>query len=189
VPLVNAALLNTSLGAAPGVKSARFSNSGASALKGPVEIGDLGAFLAAGNTLANASPLTVTLNADGGELSLKLDLAAGTRFASLLSPELSDALTALLAPVASGDPMSEKEYLAFVGSVYGMAVRREIEQSSVDVLLELPGTVTMVSGSGGIVAEPTGGGAGRQVKMTCWLASLLVLERPAELLITWKKGT
>jgi hypothetical protein len=95
----------------------------------------------------------------------------------LVSPDVSDYLSALMAPVATGEELSKQDYLALVSSVYGKGIAAEIADARVSLDLELPGTV---------LSAPGGTFSGRRASFKVPLTDLLVLERPLLYEIRWK---
>jgi hypothetical protein len=94
-----------------------------------------------------------------------------------LSPDIVDYVSALLAPVATGEELGRGEYLDLVKSMYGAAIAKEIETATVRVSIELPGTATSVRG---------GTITGRRADFSLPLVDLLVLEKPIVIEVAWK---
>jgi hypothetical protein len=96
----------------------------------------------------------------------------------MLSPEVNQYLSALLAPVATGEVISKAEYLSLVAAIYGKPIADEIAASSIRVVLEFPGTITGIRG---------GAAKGPKAEFTIPLPDLLVLEQPLSYEISWRQ--
>jgi hypothetical protein len=113
----------------------------------------------------------------GRLLSIRLDLASGPELLAALSPDVADYLSAIMAPVSTGERLGSGEYLALVTSVYGTAISREIAVARIQAVIEVPGTITRVEG---------GSFTGREARFDIPLLDLLVLERPLIYEIEWR---
>jgi hypothetical protein len=183
-PLLSGPSISTSMSAAPGVASASLVNRTPAAVEGPVKISRLSDFLApgmTGNTATGNSGGFISFEqgapSQGGRCSINLSLASGPEILALLSPEIGDYLTALMAPLATGEGMTKVEYLGLVGSVYGRGIADEIAQASIRASIDLPGQVQSVRG---------GTFSGRNAEFAIPLLDLLVLETPLSYEIRWR---
>jgi hypothetical protein len=178
-PLLNGPAMARSLSGAPGISSAALENSGPTAVRGTVIIANLDEFLAvpglSPDSLAGSSLL---LKYDpAGTLRIRLDRETGPRILPLLSEDVNAYLSALLAPVATGEAVTRAEYLGLVATIYGRGVADEITAARIQVNLEAPRTITSIRG---------GTARGRQAQFSISLPDLLVLEQPLDYEISWK---
>jgi hypothetical protein len=95
----------------------------------------------------------------------------------LLSPEVRDYLSALMAPVATGETLTQKEYLALVQSVYGKGLAEEIASAKITLTIDFPGTISVIQG---------GKATKNRGVFTIPLGDLLVLERPLRYEVAWQ---
>jgi hypothetical protein len=159
---------------APGVSAVSFNNIDSTTIEGTLSIGNVEDFLSLAS-LPEASHLI--RYTQGRLLSIRLDLASGPELLAALSPDVADYLSAIMAPVSTGERLGSGEYLALVTSVYGTAISREIAAARVRAVIEVPGTITRVEG---------GSFAGREARFDIPLLELLVLERPLRYEIEWR---
>jgi hypothetical protein len=178
-PLIDAAALARSLKAAPGAASAALRNPDARSVGGTVSIGDLDRFLAtpAGGAKSADRFIRVERSSSGGRLAVSLDRASGPSLLANLSADVADYVSALMAPIATGEELTRAQYLDLVASTYGKGIAAEIAGSTVRASIELPGPATAARG---------GTFAGRRVEFSLPLVDLLVLERPILLEASWK---
>jgi hypothetical protein len=172
-PILDAAAFNSALQAAPGVKSAVLRNNGQERIAGTVSISRIGDLFLAGNGFIRyeGSP-----GAPSGKLSIHLDRATGFRILPLISSEAVDYLSALMAPVATGEALSKKEYLELVSSVYGEDIAAEIAAAGIGARISVPGAISSVKG---------GTFSGREARFDIPLLDILVLEAPLDYEIAW----
>jgi hypothetical protein len=179
-PVIDGPAIARSLAAAPGVSAAALENTGPAAVRGTVRIANLDEFLAVpgmipGGKLTGNSLL---LKYDpAGTLLIHLDRETGPRILSLLSEEVNAYLSALLAPVATGESITRAEYLGLVATIYGKPVADEIASATVEISLEAPRAITFIRG---------GSAGGRLARFSISLPDLLVLEQPLDYEISWK---
>ena len=183
-PLLAADLLAASFRAASGVASASLRNPDGRSVAGTVRVSDLDRFLSApvadglpDSSLPAARFIRLERSASGGRISLSLDRVSGAALLANLSPDIADYVSALLAPVATGEDLGKADYLALVESMYGKGIAAEIAAATVRASAELPGEVVAVRG---------GKAEGRRVDFALPLVDLLVLEKPILLEARWK---
>lgn len=179
-PILNAAALMQSLKASPGVASASLRNPDSRNIAGSIVIRDVERFLAtngADGSHPAARFIRVDRSASGGRLTVSLDRAAGPALLANLSPDIVDYLSALMAPIATGEELSREDYLALVTSMYGGGIAAEIAGATIRASIELPGNATSVRG---------GSMTDRRVDFSIPLVDLLVLEKPVILEAVWK---
>jgi hypothetical protein len=95
---------------------------------------------------------------------------------ALISPEVSDYLSAFMAPVVTGEELSKAEYLDLVSSLYGRALADEIAAARIYASVDFPGPLQSVRG---------GNFSGRRAEFTVPLIDLLVLENRLEYEVRW----
>jgi hypothetical protein len=113
----------------------------------------------------------------GGRSTINLSLDSGPQILALISPDVSDYLAALMAPLATGEKMTKAEYLALVGTVYGRGIADEIAGAAVRVAIDFPGPVQRAVG---------GTFSGRRAEFAIPLLDLLVLETPLSYEVAWR---
>jgi hypothetical protein len=185
--ILDGGALAQSMSAAPGIASVSFRNTGPAAIEGPVKISRIGEFLApAGASGSGAGEGFITFDqalpgsssGDGGSrCTIRVDRESGPEILSLISPDVSDYLSALMAPIATGELLTKEEYLGLVASLYGKAVADEISRASIRASIEFPGPVTAVRG---------GTWSGRRAEFDIPLADILVLSPPLVYEVLWK---
>lgn len=176
-PILNAGLIGKSIAAAPGVSQVALKNPRAVTIAGSISVANLSEFLAVPSGIAGASGESLVFKYDPkGRLLISLDRNSGPLILTMLSPEVNQYLSALLAPVATGEPVSKSEYLSLVAAIYGKPIADEIAASSIRIALEFPGTITGIRG---------GTARGSQAEFTIPLPDLLVLEQPLSYEISW----
>jgi hypothetical protein len=162
------------MSAAPGVESAGLRNTGPAALEGPVKITNIGDFLAPARDKRGF--IILEEDASGGRLRLTLNRDLGPDILSLISPEVTDYLSALMAPIATGELLSKTEYLELVSSVYGKPIAGEISNASIRASVDFPGHVRSARG---------GSFSGKRAEFAIPLLDLLVLESPLVYEVSW----
>jgi hypothetical protein len=173
--ILNGPAIAASMSAAPGVASASFKNTAPAAIEGPVKIAQIGDFLAP----AKASFIDFEQNArgGGGKCTINLSLASGPEILTLISPEISDYLSALMAPLATGEAMTKAEYVLLAGSVYGRGIADEISKAVIRASIEFPGPVQSAQG---------GTFSGRRAEFAIPLLDILVMETPLSYEVVWR---
>jgi hypothetical protein len=94
-----------------------------------------------------------------------------------ISPDIVAYLSALMAPLATGEAMTKKEYLALIASIYGSGIADEIAAAFFNATIDLPGPVQSVKG---------GTFSGKRAEFAIPLVDLLVLEKPLTYEVVWK---
>ncbi|MCL2879606.1 MAG: hypothetical protein FWF29_05105 [Treponema sp.] len=174
-PLIDGALVSGSLAKAPGVASAAFKNNSPDTIDGTVKISKIGDFLASGDVPGFIN-FEQNPGKQGGQCVINIDRAMGPDLLTLVSPEISDYLEALMAPIATGDEMTNSDYLDAITSVYGAGVSGEISNSSIYISIDFPGPVQSVT---------NGAFNGRRAVFDIPLLDLLVLEKPLHYEVIW----
>ena len=185
-PILDGPSIAASMSSAPGVASASFKNTAPAAIEGPVKIAKIGDFLtsrlAAAAGSKKTSFITFEQNArggasSGGRCTINLSLASGPEILLLISPEISDYLSALMAPLATGEGMTKAEYLILVGSVYGKGIADEISKAFIRASIEFPGQIQSAQG---------GTFSGRRADFAIPLLDILTLETPLSYEVVWR---
>jgi hypothetical protein len=162
-----------SMSAAPGLSGVSLRNTGPASVAGTAALSRVDAFLAIPG--AQGSPRVVQYD-PSGRLVITLDKSSGPRMLSLFSPEFTEYLSALMAPVATGIDLPETEYLDLVASVYGRPLAEEIAASRIAALITFPRPISSVRG---------GSASGAQARFEIPLLKLLVLESPLIYEVVW----
>jgi hypothetical protein len=189
-PVIDGPAIARSLAAAPGVSLAVLENTGPAAVRGNLHIANLDKFLAVPETLpgtpsvppgmllGESSAITPLLKYDpAGSLLIHLDRETGPRILALFSEEVNAYLSALLAPVATGESLTRVEYLSLVAVLYGKPLADEIAAATAVINLEMPRNISFIRG---------GSAQGRHARFDIPLPDLLVLEQPLDYEISWK---
>jgi hypothetical protein len=171
--------IGKSMATAPGIASVSLKNTTPAAIEGTVGISKAGDFLAIGEK--KFVTYTDTTDAAGnarptGRLVIALDLQAAPEVLALLSPDVVYYLDALMAPAATGEVISRREYLNLVSSLYGKPIADEIQNAKIAASLNLPGPITFIHG---------GTAAGARADFEVPLLDLLVLDIPIFYEVRW----
>jgi hypothetical protein len=183
-PVLDGGDIALSMSAAPGISSVSFRNTGSGSIEGPVNISRIDDFL---TPAAGKGFITLEQNAAGASrLSIDMDRESGPGILSLVSPEISMYLSALMAPLATGEALTKKEYLDLVSSVYrpqrnaasgSSSLADEITRGALRAYIDFPGPVVSVQG---------GTFSGSRAEFNIPLLDLLVLETPLHYEVAWK---
>jgi hypothetical protein len=186
-PVLSAALLNEALSASPGVASAALHNTTSGDVEGRVAIASMAEFFNgvpapppskdAGTRRQPAPPAVWEQTAGGGgRLTVNLNRDTGMEFISRISPLLADYLSALMAPVITGEVIDKAGYLELTASVYGKVVADEINRARLSITLDFPGPIEKVTG---------GKYRGSSAEFEIRLIDALVLEKPVFYEVRW----
>ena len=173
--VLDGASIARSMTGSPGISSVTFRNTSASSVEGQILISQINEFLSARNSNGGGF-ITFEQRNSGGRCVISLNRDNAPAILGNLSPEITDYLTAILAPIAIGDEMTKIEYLELVTSFYNKAVSDEIAASRIRASIDFPANVTFVKG---------GTSAGRRAVFDVPLLDLLVLETPLSYEVTW----
>jgi hypothetical protein len=178
-PVLDGPALSRSLSRAPGVAAANLRNQTPDRIAGAIKITRMTDLLNAGGNSALASRIFnyTPAGADPARLAIHLDRSVGPGAVPLMSAEAADYLSALMAPVVTGEALTKADYRGLVASIYGEGVAAEITAAAITVVLTLPGRV--VSSKGGTFQ-------GRTVSFVFPLIDLLVLETPLDCDVRWR---
>jgi hypothetical protein len=174
-PVIDGPAIGASMAAAPGIARVSLRNTGPAAVEGEILISRIDDFLSQPEN--RGAERFITYTPSPGRLTLSLDRNSGPRIIALVSPEVKDYLSALMAPVATGEKLSGTEYLNLVASVYGRAAADEIAAARIYASVDFPGPLQAVRG---------GSFSGRRAEFAVPLLDLLVLENPLEYEARWQ---
>jgi hypothetical protein len=174
-PVIDGPAIAKSVSGAPGVSGAVFLNRDAASVNGTITLTRIDEFLRLSGAGADGSAPFIVWDG-AGLLVFSLDRETSPTLLALFSEEVIEYLSALMAPCATGDPISKQEYLALVRSIYGRPVADEISVAQIGIALELPGAVTSIQG---------GTFRGRRAEFHIPLLDLLVLETPLACEVRW----
>jgi hypothetical protein len=160
---------------APGVTSVLFRNTAPASIEGTIQISELNDFLAAADISRGVRRRFIVF--EQGCCEIYINRENGPVILGLLSPDITDYLNALMAPIATGENMSKTEYLELVSSFYNRTISNEIAGSRIRASIEFPGTITSVRG---------GTFSGRRAEFDIPLLDLLVLETPMVFEVQWR---
>jgi len=172
--------ISASFAKAPGVAFALLKNVSKNAIEGPVtisQIQDLLKYETNGSGVKHFIHFVQQSPSAPGRCSINLDLESGPELLALISPDISDYLSALMAPIATGERLSKSEYLLLVASVYGKGIADEISKAAVKIAVDFPGQVQSVS---------KGSFSGKKAECSIPLLEILVLEQPFNYEAVWK---
>ncbi|GHV25107.1 hypothetical protein AGMMS4952_02050 [Spirochaetia bacterium] len=179
IPIINASAIARSMAAAPGIESVNLQNRSSSSIAGNISISHIDEFLAlpdakAGNTLGKRF---ITYIPGNSRLLINLDRDTAPLVLAMISEDVRDYLSALMAPAATGEHLSQAEYLELVSDFYGQGLADEIAAAGITVSIGFPGPVSVVKG---------GTRNGPQARFELSLVELLVLENPLEYEVIWQ---
>jgi hypothetical protein len=175
-PLLDGPSIAASMSEAPGITSVSFVNKTPSSIEGQINISRINDFLSSGKASGFIS-FEQKNSAGEGYCAVNLNLSSGPQILTLISPEISMYLNALMAPIATGEILTKPEYLTLVGSVYGKGIADEISGSAIRASVNFPGAIQRVKG---------GTFSGRKADFEIPLLDLLVLETPLNYEVVWK---
>jgi hypothetical protein len=199
-PILDGPSIAASMSTAPGVASVSFKNTAPTAIEGPVKIARIGDFLAPGLTASEAlsampgkkglgfitfeqstPPRTGGSSTSGsvaaGRCTINISRESGPEILALISPEIGDYLSALMAPLATGEALTKAEYLTLLASVYGKGIADEISKAFFYASIDFPGPVRSVTG---------GTFSGKKAEFAIPLLDILVLEKPLSYEVNWR---
>jgi len=171
--ILDGRLITQSMSQAPGVLSVSFVNTSPTAIQGQLQISKIDEFL---STADGRGFISLERTGSRGRCIITISFETGPDILNLLSPDIRDYLSAIFAPIATGDPLKKNEYLEDVRTFYGEAISNEIARSRIHASITFPATVSKVIG---------GRASGRQVDFDIPLIDILVLESPLWYEIEW----
>jgi hypothetical protein len=182
-PVLDASLINKALARMTGIESAALRNTAENNMDGRIVISNIGLFF---NHAADAVskqnaikqiPLAVWEQTPyGGSFKAAINRDTGQQLLSLLTPELVDYLSALMAPIATGEIIDKAAYLELVSSVYGKTIAAELPRAELLLAIDFPGPVEYISG---------GAYRGNHTEFKLPLLDLLVLDKAVVYEVRW----
>lgn len=177
-PILDGPAIAASMAHAPGIASVSFKNTAPAAIEGPVKVAKIGDFLSAHDSKkASFIDYKQASSSVNGSCTINLNLDSGPEILALISPDITDYLSALMAPLATGEKMTRAEYLADISAIYGSGIADEIAKAYVRAAIDFPGAIQSVKG---------GTFSGRRAEFAIPLADILVLENPLSYEVVWK---
>lgn len=175
ISILDGPAISASMSNAPGIASVLLKNTAPAAIEGPVRISKISDFLTYG---AGGGFITFEQGRSGGRCKININRENGPEILPLLSPEIVDYLSAIMAPIATGEDLGKAEYLAIVSSVYNKAISDEISGSKIRASIDFPGVIYGIKG---------GTFTGKRAEFDIPLIDLLVLETPLIYEVEWKQ--
>jgi hypothetical protein len=178
-PLLDAAEITKSLSAAPGIASVYMQNLSPASIAGTIRISQVDQFLLLPNSQTGTRFITYTpaQGSASGRLTIELNRSSGPQVLALFSDNVRAYLSALMAPVATGENLYKSQYLDLVASIYTKPVADEIASARINVVITFPGAISAVRG---------GTFSGNQARFEIPLTDLLVLNPPLRYEVSWK---
>ncbi len=178
---LDAEILRRSVANSETVVSVHLSNPDSRSVVGSLSFSDLEGFIAAAKddrgSNAQLFYLERMASRKGGRLTISLKREEAPDLLLALSPEITDYLTALMAPVVTGEILTASEYLEIVAAAYGQAVADEIAAGSVEAIIDLPEEPVELAG---------GKARGKSAVFSVPLLDILLLEKDIELSALWE---
>jgi len=157
-----------------GMTSVNLRNTAPAAVEGEIRVSDINRFLYAGE---KSGFIKFEPKTGGGSCTININIDNGPLVLENLSPEIADFLSALMAPIATGEVLNKSEYQQLVASFYNKAISDEISASRIRASIEFPGAITGVKG---------GTFSGRKAEFDIPFLDLLVLETPLIYEVNWR---
>jgi hypothetical protein len=175
-PILDGAAISSSASRAPGVRAVALANAGPTALEGTISISNVGDFLAANDAQRRFITFSEGRTAGSSHLLVTLDRESAPDLIALLAPELTEYLTALMAPVILGEQSTRQEYLTLISLIYGRALADEITAARIRAGIDFPRPLTQASGATML---------GNRAVFDIPLVDLLVMEPPLRYELRW----
>lgn len=119
--------------------------------------------------------------AETGTITVTLSRAIIRDAIALLPPESADYLELLMAPVFTGEQLTEQDYRDTVGAMYGKNLARELDESFFYLVIESPGTLSTAR----ITAPGTATSENRRARFAVPLVALLVMDTDITATVTY----
>jgi hypothetical protein len=182
-PILNASLINKALERLTGIESASLRNTAENSAAGRIVISNIGLFfnraadaVSRQNAVRQIQFAVWEQTPYGGNFKMTMNRDTGRQLLSLLTPELADYLSALMAPIATGEIIDKSAYLELVSSVYGKAVADELTLAELLLTIDFPGPVEYISG---------GSYRGNRAEFKLPILDLLVLDESVVYEVRW----
>ncbi|MDR1466693.1 MAG: hypothetical protein LBI40_03645 [Treponema sp.] len=181
--VIDANSINSSLRTSKGVKTIRFRNVTSSAIEGTLSLSNVNDFL----SIAGQHSQFLTFDPQNGRLVVALDRTSAPRIISLLSPDIVDYLSCIMAPAALEDYQyiqTKAQYLDELQNFFGSfrdkklaaSLISDIKKASVHIAIDFPKDVKSVKG---------GRFSGKRAEFDAPLLDLLTLETPLTYEVRW----
>jgi len=174
IQVLDGQAISKSMSGSPGIDTVLLKNTSPSAIGGQIKISKINLFL---SEVKGKEFINFEQGASGGKCVFSINIDNSQIILGSFSKDISDYLTAIMAPAATGEKMTKTEYLEVVSSFYNKGISDEISASRVRVSIEFPGTVANVKG---------GTSSGKKAIFDIPLLDLLVLETPLVYEVNWK---
>ena len=173
-PILDGPAIAASMAQSQGIDSVSLKNTAPTAIEGPVKITQIGDFLASRRTggFIRFMPNFPT----GGRCTVNLNLNSGPEMMALISSDVTAYLSALMAPLATGEALTREEYLDLVGSIYGSGIAEEISGARIYAAIDFPSAIKSVKG---------GTFSGKRAEFDIPLVDILTLEKPLQYEVVW----
>ncbi len=126
--------------------------------------------------------LTVSAYEGGHSMDIVLSPETAAALLALMPSETADYAELLMAPLFTGERMTEDEYVDLIAVTYGNTLAGELREAVVSVTVDVPGTVT-----GASAEQPVRvGRENTRAVFTVPLAKILSLSGPLYFNIQWK---
>lgn len=179
-PTLDGAAISRSMATAPGIEQVSLKNTGPASLEGSISLTRVGDFLSLSGASGGSGKRFITYTegraAASSSIIINLDRNSAPELISMLSPEVEENLSALMAPAVLGETSTRQEYLSLLTSFYGRPLSDEIAAARIRVLMEFPRPVAELKG---------GTASGKQAQFDIPLTDILVLEKPLQFEIIW----
>jgi len=177
-PVLDGEAIGRSISVAPGIRSVSLKNTSSASIEGSISLTNVGDFLALKGGVAKNRFITYTEGriAGSSSITIRLDRDSAPEIISLLSPDVEDYLSVLMAPAVLGETSTKQEYLDLLASIYGRPLSNEIKEAKIRVFIEFPRPVTAVKG---------GSATGKLADFSVPLLDILVLDQPLQYEICW----
>ncbi|MCL2070006.1 MAG: hypothetical protein FWH19_03340 [Treponema sp.] len=175
-PVLDGPAIANSMAAAAGMTAVSLRNTSPSALEGNISIGNVGDFLAIGGEESRFINYVQGSAPGSSSIVINLDRIFAPQIISRLSPEITEYLSALMAPALLGVSSSRQEYLDLLAMIYGRPLADEIASAYIRARIEFPRPLRSVYG---------GNASGRMAEFDIILLDLLVLEEPLKYEAIW----
>ncbi|MDR2418590.1 MAG: hypothetical protein LBD79_06005 [Treponema sp.] len=174
--IIDGPSIGRSMAVAPGIKAVSFTNVNSTAIEGTISLYRVDEFLALPSRAVATRFITYEQSGEGGQITIHLDRSSGPQIIPLISRDVVDYLTALMAPVVTSETLSSADYLNLVTMVYGKPVADEMAAARIRASIAFPGTIIAIKG--GVAAD-------NRAEFDIPLLDLLVLERALDYQVSW----
>lgn len=138
---------------------------------------------------------TIDIDRANKRMEIHFDKKTTAEIIALLPKELFEYSDLMMAPVLTGENITEDEYIELISSAYGTTAGRELQSSFFTIQIDCPGTVSQAAAhertkNGGETGQSQGENIqtvakGKSVVFSIPLAKMLVLSNPVTLQASW----